>query len=160
MIVTVAHLLVRAEDVTAYMNGRQPEKAVVAAVDLERDLAILRLTPSGVPDVEVTTVGTGTQGHIVGGAASGTVSFEVTRVVDLTIEEILGTERHNRLGYELQTFTDDGDSGAGAYDEANRLIGIVFATGPNDETTWLTASSEIVDFLDSVGTTDIYELCL
>jgi S1-C subfamily serine protease len=160
LVVTVAHLIVRAESVDASVAGNDPEGAVVAAVDLKRDLAVLRLaTPLGLPHVATATVGGGTSGLIVGAATSGTVPFEVKRRVNLTIEEILGTDRHARLGYEVTTVTTDGDSGAGAYDEQNRLIGIVFATGRDGETSWLTASPEIEDFLATTSPSDTYPVC-
>jgi hypothetical protein len=160
LVVTVAHLVVRAESVDASVAGNDPEGAVVAAVDLERDLAVLRLaTGSGLPHVATATVDAGTSGLIVGAAASGTVPFEVKRRVNLTIEEILGTDRHARLGYEVATVTTDGDSGAGAYDEQDRLIGIVFATGRDGETTWLTASPEIEDFLATTSPSSTYPVC-
>jgi S1-C subfamily serine protease len=160
LVVTVAHLVARAEEVDASVGGNDPVRAVVAAVDLNRDLSVLRLpTDPGLPDVEMATVDAGTSGLIVGGAASGTVRFEVRRRVMLTIEEILGTDRHARLGYEVAAVTTDGDSGAGAYDRQHRLIGIVFATGRDGETSWLTASEEIEDFLDTVGPSDTYPVC-
>lgn len=158
-VVTVAHLVARAQSVAIRLDAAEEEEAVVTAVDLERDLAVLRVASQTFPDVEVATAETGTRGHIVGGAASGTIEFEVKRPVELTIEEVLGTDRHSRSGYELMAGASDGDSGAGAYDEADRLIGILFATGPDDETSWLTSSEEIVDFLGSVDPTDTYAGC-
>jgi hypothetical protein len=68
----------------------------------------------------------------------------------VSIEEVLGTERHNRVGYEIDAATASGDSGAGAYDETDRLIGIVFATSADGATTWLSAGVEIQDFLAGV----------
>jgi len=159
LVVTVAHLIARAGSVEASVGGASTEPVEVAAVDLERDLAVLRLAGDDFTRVEMAIANSGGSGRIVGGAASGTVPFEVRRRVNLTIEEILGTERHARLGYELAAVTGDGDSGAGAYDAENRLIGIVFATGEDGATTWLTASSEIEDFVASVGASDVYELC-
>lgn len=159
LVVTAAHLIARAETVTVSGDGLGESDVVVAAVDLQRDIAVLRWLAVDIPDVETGSVSAGARGRIVGAAASGTVPFEVRRYVDLTIEEILGTERHSRLGYELAARTADGDSGAGAYDEANRLIGMVFASGPDEKTTWLTASTEIFDLIATVGPADEYELC-
>jgi len=159
LLLTVAHLIVRADTVTAFVGGGHATPAEVAAVDLRRDLALLRVTGGAAPPIEMVSLEEGAAGVIVGGATSGTVSFEVRRVVELTIEEILGTDRHSRLGYELAAETKDGDSGAGAFDDAGRLVGIVFATGEDEETTWITASSELEDFVASVGATDTYPLC-
>jgi serine protease DegS len=147
LVLTVAHLIARADTITASVGNGRVVSAVVTAVDLNLDLAVLRLPPNGVPDIEMSSVGAGAEGLIVGGATSGTVSFEVKTVVRLTIEEVLGTDLHSRRGYELDAETAPGDSGAGAYDNDDQLIGIVFATGRDGESSWITSSVEIEDFL-------------
>lgn len=159
LVITVAHLVVRAESVHATVDGQEFEDVVVAAMDLHRDLAVLRLESDSTLPVEMSSVKKGARGRIVGGSATGNVAFEVKGVVDLTIEEVLGTGRYSRRGYEVDAMTADGDSGAGAYDDQNRLIGIVFATGQDGATTWLTASSEVERFLSTVGHSDSYALC-
>lgn len=157
--VTVAHLVVHARTIEASVAGSPMETVTVAAVDLERDLAVLRIPTDEIPETETTILDPGERGHIVGSAASGTVPFEVKRRVNLTIEDVLGTDRHARLGYEVAAVTTDGDSGAGAYDGENRLVGLVFAVGEDGATSWLTASSEIEDLLASIGPSDSFELC-
>ena len=112
-----------------------------------------------VSEVSMGSAVMGTTGWVAEGASSGTVAFEVSRVVDLTIEEVAGTERHSRRGYELEAATQDGDSGAGAYDVAGRLIGVVFASGPDEDTTWVTASSEIEDFISGIDRTVDFVPC-
>jgi hypothetical protein len=129
------------------VGGASPVDAVVTAIDMDRDLAVLRLPPNDMPVIETSSAEVGAAGLIVGGATSGTVRFEVMDVVMLSIEEILGTDRHSRLGYELEAATTTGDSGAGAYDANDHLIGIVFATGQDGASTWITSSAEIEDFL-------------
>lgn len=147
LVLTVAHLVVRANAIAVTVGSTGAVDAVVAAADLELDLAVLRVPENGVPVVETATAGRGDDGLIVGGAASGTVPFEVTDIVRISIEEVLGSDRHRRLGYELAAVTTTGDSGAGAYDSEDRLIGIVFAISHDGATTWITSSSEIEDFL-------------
>lgn len=159
LIITVAHLIVQAEGVTVSVADSSPAEVTVAAVDLQRDLAAIRFPETKVSQVETAIADTGTKGLIVGAAASGSVRFEVKRRVNLKIEDVLGTERHSRLGYEVSAVTTDGDSGAGAYDEGSRLVGIVFATGKDGATSWLTASDEVEDFLTTVGPAATYELC-
>ena len=152
LVLTVAHVVVQADAIAASVGDGEPVTAVVTSVDLSRDLALLRLPPNGIPDVETATVDEGAEGLIVGGAASGTVSFEVKEVVTLTIEEVFGTDRHSRKGYSVAAVTASGDSGAGAYDEEDRMIGIVFATGQDDATSWITSSTETSDFLSDHAT--------
>ncbi|MFQ5558296.1 MAG: hypothetical protein ACE5GB_12430, partial [Acidimicrobiales bacterium] len=80
--------------------------------------------------------------------ASGTVEVNVSDVVRLSIDEVLGSARHRRAGYRLAARAADGDSGAGVYDEHDRLAAIVFATTSDDPATaWATASSEVSAFL-------------
>ncbi len=159
LVLTVAHVVVQADEIFASVGDSAPVTAVVTAVDLSRDLALLRLPPNGVPAVESATVGKGAEGLIVGGAASGTVPFEVKKVVTLTIEEVLGTDRFSRKGYAIAAVTASGDSGAGAYDDENRLIGIVFATGQDNATSWVTSSAETSDFLSDYATDVTPILC-
>ena len=159
LVITVAHLVARAADLEVSIDDVVAKDAVVAAVDLERDLAVIRVPTVKVPDVVTSAVTKGEHGQIVGSAGSGTVSFEVKAVVDLTIEEILGTDRHSRMGYELAASTADGDSGAGVYDDADQLIGIVFATSQDGTSTWVTAVSEIESFLSKVDQSATYAAC-
>jgi S1-C subfamily serine protease len=159
LVLTVAHLVARADDIAITLGDGAAVNAVVAAADLELDLAVLRVPNNGVPVVETSSVGRNDSGRIVGGATSGTVPFEVTDVVRISIEEILGTERHKRLGYELAAVTTTGDSGAGAYDNHNRLVGVVFATSDDGATTWITSSQEIEGFLAAHETEGDAILC-
>lgn len=159
LVVTVAHLVVEAETVTAYLDGNEYRSVPVVALDRQVDLAVLRVPYEELPEVEMSSVEKGSRGLIVGGSTSGTVSFEVRGVVELTIEEVFGTTRHSRRGYELGATTADGDSGAGAYGVDGGLIGIVFATSDDGATTWLTASSEIEEFLAGLEPSNTYPLC-
>lgn len=147
IVITVAHLVAQADDIVATIGNHDPVEAVVTAVDLNLDLAALRVSPHRTPAVEMSGARRGAEGLIIGGAASGTIPFEVEDAVNLSIEEVLGVDRHDRLGYKLAATTVTGDSGAGAYDLSNRLIGIVFATGSDGESTWATSSIEVERFL-------------
>lgn len=159
LVITVSHLVVEAESVDVFLAGEVYESAPVLSADRRMDLAVLRIPNGEVSAVEMSAAEKGASGLIVGAAVSGTVSFEIRGVVDLTIEEVFGTARHSRRGYELAASTADGDSGAGAYDEQDRLIGVVFATGQDGATTWVTASSEVEEFLFEVEPSDTYPLC-
>ncbi len=149
LVLTVAHLVAQADGVAVTLGESGAIDAAVAAADLELDLALLRVPKNGVPAVDISSADRGDRGLVVGGATSGTVAFEVADVVRISIEEVLGSDRHKRLGYELAAVTTTGDSGAGAYDDDSRLIGIVFATSDGGATTWITASGEIETFLAS-----------
>lgn len=147
LVVTVAHLVAEAETVRV-RTGLGAVEAPIVAIDLKRDLALLHVEGARFPDLATAEAKVGDTGQIVGGVTATSIGYTVEGRVALTIEEVLGTSRHRRLGYELLAETGEGDSGAGAYDLQGRLVGVVFATGRNGESTWLTASSEMTDFLD------------
>lgn len=147
LVLTVAHVVARSDDIEASVGGKPAISGVVTAIDLERDLALVRIKSAQASPIETTRLGEGSIGRIVGGATSGTIPFEIITVLGITTEEILGDEMHRRLGYELAAAATTGDSGAGAYDDEDRLVGILFATHETEPTSWITAAEEIEDFL-------------
>lgn len=147
LIVTVAHLVVQSEKVLAAVGADPRAQAEVIAVDLQKDLALLRVSGLDLPGVDYGTASRSTTGVVVGGATTGAAPFEVLGVVDISIEEVLGTERNKRRGYKLDAATGSGDSGAGAYDAAGALIGIVFAFSEEPLVSWVTGGGEIAAFV-------------
>jgi S1-C subfamily serine protease len=147
LVLTVAHLVVQADEIWVQTpSGRF--QATVSDLDVKRDLALLAVPQVVATPIALASAGVGDTGQIVGGAASGDVAYSVKTVADLEIEEVLGAERSSRLGYELDATIASGDSGAGAFTNDDRLIGIVFAVDPTQETTWVTAANEIEDFIE------------
>lgn len=133
-------------DVTAVDGATRP--ATIVGLDMRRDLALLSVTEFDAPALELAHAAAGDVGRIVGSSASGTIPYLVRRAVDITIDRIGGEGGHERVGYELEATSRTGDSGAGAYDDQGRLIGIVFATSDDGTgATWITASSEVGGFL-------------
>lgn len=160
LVVTVAHLVVHASSAAVSIGGGPAnDETVVVAVDAQRDLALLHLPGQDLPDLAMASARKGDRGSVVGAATSGTVPFRIRGAVELSIEDVLGSERHSRLGYQLEAVTAGGDSGAGVYDAQGRLIGVVFATSDDGATTWATAATEIQDFLGATSPEDVYELC-
>lgn len=147
VVLTVAHLVARADTITATVGDHDPEPADVVAIDLRRDLALLRVPPNGLPPVGTALIAPTESGTIVGGSASGNLPFTVERAARMTTEEILGTETHVRSGYEVGVVTAMGDSGAGAFDRQNRLVGILFAMSDDTASSWITSADEISAFL-------------
>ncbi len=144
-IVTVAHLIVQSDAIEARVGG-QAYSAIPVGLDLERDLAVLRFDGPDMTRVAMGDAGAGSEGAIA--TSAGRVPFIVDEPVSISIEEVLGTERHHRIGYRVEADTGVGDSGSGAYDADGELIGVVFAvSGP---TTWLTSSFELEQFLAAV----------
>lgn len=144
-IVTVAHLVVQSALIEATIGG-QTYSAVPVGLDLERDLAALRFDGPDLARVVMDDAAAGEEGSIA--TSDGMVPFIVDEPVSISIEEVLGTERHHRIGYRVEADTGVGDSGAGAYDPDGNLIGVVFAV--SDSTTWLTSSLEVERFLAAI----------
>ena len=150
-VLTVAHVVASAQSQQVRVDGVDYEADVIA-LDLERDLALLRVpaaaSPIGIPP-SLTVGSVGDAGTIYGGASSGDVPFEISQVATIVIDEVRGTGRASRLGYRVETSTVSGDSGAGLYDSAGRLLGLLFATATeHDGESWATAAAEIEAFLD------------
>lgn len=148
IVLTVAHLVARAGTIEVSVGGAPAQPAAIVDIDLDRDLAALAVPGLTEPPVAFAAIDEGGEGTVV--LAPDLVPFEVRLVARLTTEAILGDERHSRVGYELGAATRTGDSGAGAYDDRGRLIGILFATEAAGDTAWVTASRELEDFLAGV----------
>ncbi len=100
------------------------------------------------------TIAEDEQGTIVGGTASGDVPFTVVDATTIEMDEVRGTGRVRRSGYLLEARTLPGDSGAGLYDDAGHLVGLLFAVSTEDGTrSWATAAVEIEAFLADDGVT-------
>ena len=151
-VLTVAHTLARGSDPRVTDASGRTHDAALVAIDLVNDLALLDAPDLHIDMPPVFALATvDTTGLIYGAAASGTVGYHVTRVVNLTTEHVLGSDQARRMGYELDADTERGDSGAGVYNEADRLVGIVFAVSTDQSSTWATASSVVEQFLVRAG---------
>lgn len=147
VVVTTAHSVIQSHEIAVVTNNGRAASAKVVAIDRTVDLALLRVTTPPTERVATAVAAAGDTGLVVGGATSGTTPYVVEAFANLTIEEVLGTERHTRVGYELRADTAAGDSGAGIYDAQDRLVGVVFAVSSDGSSTWATASSEVEGLL-------------
>lgn len=147
LLLTAAHVVVQADEVEVTVMGTAAPARIVAW-DGERDLALLAVAGLDTEPVGLGVLAAGDSGEMVGGALSGTVAFETLQVASLSIEEVLGTDRHSRVGYQLAVGAGEGDSGAGIYTEDGVLAAMLFATEPDEAIGWATASTEIRALLD------------
>ncbi|HVR31237.1 MAG TPA: trypsin-like peptidase domain-containing protein [Acidimicrobiia bacterium] len=145
-VLTVAHAVVQADTIeVAAPQGAFSGRVV--AVDRRTDLALLAV--DGLVAEEV-VFGAASPGDRVAvrGLVSGEVEGEVVEVVDIGIEEALGTNRVERHGLRLRAGLVVGDSGAGVYAEDGALVGLVFAVNEDgSETAWATSAREIEELL-------------
>ena len=147
IVVTVAHVVIGASTVHVTTPDAKEHPGAIVALDTHRDLALVWVPDLDLPPVAIADSRAAGMALIVGGARSGTVEADIRRHVPVVIEEVGGLERYQRDGYEVEAATGRGDSGAGLY-EGNSLLGVVFATAADDDrTTWVTAGTEIENFL-------------
>jgi S1-C subfamily serine protease len=150
LIVTVAHAIYDSRDFAVRDSTGTWHTATIQHLDLERDLALLRVaglkTRREVPLAEANP----DDGvRMVEGAASGSVDGLVVRRVNISTNIVGSDELALRRGYELDLAIDPGDSGAAIVDRQGRLVAIVFARSTRrDERTWTTSASEVEAILD------------
>lgn len=141
-VLTVAHAVVQA----GAIEVKGPHGALaghIVAVDRRTDLALVAVDGLEADEVVLGAAAPGDRVVVRSGLASGDVEGEVVEVVDIGIEEALGTNRVERHGLRLRAGLVVGDSGAGVYrDEA--LVGLVFAVNEDgSDTAWATSAREI-----------------
>ena len=149
--ITAAHVVIGASQVTVTSSDGIDHTATIVAVDTLTDLAVLEVSGLLAPPVDFSRLEAHDAVTVVGGAASGSVPAEVIRPATLTIDEVRGTRRTSRGGYELRAEIGRGDSGAGVFDADGRLAAIVFAVPTEREgIAWATRADEIEAVLDDV----------
>lgn len=127
-IVTVAHLVIGAGSVEVELADGRRMSAAPTVIDPVRDLAVLRTEVEVTVDrVVLADADAGEVLRLVGGAESGDLDAPVLRPAVLVVDEVRGTARHRRGGYELEAAIERGDSGAGLFDDSGRLIALLFA---------------------------------
>lgn len=146
-VLTVAHAVIGAAAVSIADSAGDTAPAAIVRLDATRDLAVLAvdgLTGSPVRFVALTSG----DRAVVASARSGDLEAEVTRRAMLEIDEVRGTARHRRSGYELSAPVAVGDSGAGVFDDG-RLAGLVFAvSNERSDIGFAVDAEEIGRFLD------------
>lgn len=146
-VVTVAHGLAQADGISVGWAG-QTRVGEVVGYDSRTDLAVVAVPGLEATRVEFGQPASGDRLTLVGGLASGDVDATVDRVLTIRIEEVLGTERVERAGLKLGVVAEIGDSGAGLFDRAGRLGGVVFAVNDDGSAIgWATAASEVATLL-------------
>lgn len=151
---SAAHLVIGAASITVTLPDGSTTEAIAEVVDTTRDLAVLRIdTERGIDPVVLTEVDATEVVTLNGGDETGEVDATVRRAATLVVDEVRGTARHERGGYELEVAIERGDSGSGIY-AGNRLVGIVFARSSEREaTTFAVDDGEIEAVLSAAPST-------
>jgi hypothetical protein len=146
-VLTVAHAVIGAGDVSITDAAGDTAPAAIVRLDATRDLAVLAVDGLTGSPVRFAALVAGDRA-VVASARSGDLAAVVTRRATLEIDEVRGTARHRRSGYELSGPLAIGDSGAGVFDDA-RLAGLVFAvSNERGEVGFAVDAEEIGRFLD------------
>ncbi len=153
-VLTAAHVVVGASAVEVQFADGKTSAATVVLLDTGRDLAVLVAPNVEASEVEFVQLEVGESATLIEGASSGSVAVQVLRRASLNVDEVRGTERSSRAGYELAAVIDGGDSGAGVFDQQGRLAAIVFATSTErDGIAWAIRAEELESVLAAPPTT-------
>jgi hypothetical protein len=149
-VLTAAHVVIGSTTVVV-STGDQTTAGTVVRLDPTRDLAIVAVAGISRPAVALTRLLPGATGIVVGGNLEGSVDATIERRVLMTVDEVRGSQTHERHGYELDARVEAGDSGSGLYGPLNRLAGIVFAVPRSGRSaTFAVGADEIRVIVDSL----------
>lgn len=145
---TAAHTVIGAGSVEVDFGG-VTRTAEIIGLNPRSDLALLEVPGIAAREVLLGEAEAGQQVTYVNG--SGDVqTAEVTRRVEIRIEEERSTVRSSRFGFEIDTSVELGDSGAGVFDDRGRLIGVIFGVSlSRDDRSFAVRTQEITELLDT-----------
>jgi len=144
LVVTVAHAIYDSRDFAVRDSTGRWHQATVQHMDLERDLAVIRVPSLAASPMPIRAAEQGDSVRMTAGAASGTVDGEVIRRVRLRTEVIGDRDSVSaRSGYELSVPIKGGDSGSAVVDDDGFLVGVIFARSTRRDASWATSVSEM-----------------
>jgi S1-C subfamily serine protease len=153
LVATVAHVVAGAKSVSIDDGHGHSFQAEIAAIDPQRDAAVLRVSGLDRPTLHLRAMRNGERGsfYAFGGAQPTLSAFTVVRAVGISSEDIYRQGAHLRPGYQLEATVVAGDSGAGLLAEHDALGGLVWATSRSaDDQAWAIGIGVISDLLRSV----------
>lgn len=138
-VLTAAHTVDGARRAVT-VDGRP---AVVVAVDLRTDLALLAADVAG-PAIELAAAAPGSA-HVA--TASGTIGVAVVSTGPLVVHDATTGARNERVVHTLRPAVPPGTSGAPLLGDDGRLLGIVVLDNRTDGTAYAVTGAEIDRFL-------------
>ena len=154
LVLTAAHVVVGAGSVTISESAPESASTSVALVaeivlvDATRDLALLR-----VPNLlgEPVELGTAVAGDLLVAPLPGArrATAIVRRAVAINIDDVRASTRSRRAGYELRGALVPGDSGAGLFDDEDRLVGVFFSRSVSRDVVFAVGATEIATVLSA-----------
>ena len=147
LIVTNAHVLVGVPEPTIAAGADREYVGSVVGIDLEQDLALIRVADANFVPLLLADAVDGQEGAIFGWEAGPTVDptpFRVDRNVTVRIEAVASTERVERHSLLLAASIESGDSGAAVVSSEGVVIGVAYATSTgNRNAAYAVRSSEV-----------------
>jgi S1-C subfamily serine protease len=153
LVATAAHVVAGATSVSIDDGRGHSYLADVAAIDAQRDAAVLRVSGLDRPTLRLRAMRTGERGSFFafGGPQPTLAAFTVVRAVGISSEDIYREGEHVRPGYQLEATVVAGDSGAGLLAEDGTLGGLVWATSRSTEgQAWAIGVEVVSDLLASI----------
>ncbi len=146
-LLTAAHTVIGAGSVVVSIDGVS-RPAEIIGLDPRTDLALLDVPGVVASALQLGVAQTGEPVRYANG--EGVVrSAEITRRLEIRIEEERSTVRSSRFGFEIDATVELGDSGAGVFDDRGRLIGIIFGRSTtSDDRSFAVRSEEITELLE------------
>jgi S1-C subfamily serine protease len=157
-IVTVAHTISGAAEITVVGADGTEHVATVSAFDKDSDLAVLDVPTLAAEPLTIGAVTTGPGNVLVwsrdGGAEARPV--DVVKRLRITIEDIYTEETVKRTGLEIAGAIEIGDSGGPIVTGDGDVIGIVYANSrERDGVGFATDTDEIRNLLSSRSETPV-----
>ncbi len=151
-VLTAAHVIAGAgTEVSVHLATGEERTGRVVGFDAERDLALIFADGLSAPPVPLGPGGAAAGDGVIVAVSRDdetvVVPFTVEREITATGDDIYGEGDVSRRALELSADVVPGLSGAGAFDERGRLIGVVFAESRERPITYAVALSEIETFL-------------
>lgn len=154
-VVTVAHTVAGATEVTVVGADGAEHAARVVGFDPAADLAVLEVDDLGTAPLAVGDVALGDSTLVRWSVADGITAHpvDVTQRLAITIDDIYGRTSVRRSGFEFSGDVVVGDSGGPVVSADGLVIGIVYARSNSRASTgFATDATEIRAVLASVGT--------
>lgn len=128
-VVTTAHTVAGASSVSVIDSAGDEFTATVVAFDKDADLALLQVDGLDAQPLDVGEAQLGDATAVVWSRELGVhgLQVEVTKRLDITIEDIFVEDTVSRTGIELQGEITTGDSGGAIIDRTGDVIGIIYA---------------------------------
>ena len=128
-VVTVAHAIAGASTITVVDDSGTEFDATIEAFDENSDLAVLRVAGLDATPLAVGTFALGPARAVVWSRDDGvrSIPIEVTKQLNITIEDIYVEDEVRRTGMELSGEISSGDSGGAVVNSDGEVVGIVYA---------------------------------